>query len=280
MNRSYGTKYDKRLGTKEVAELIRRQVRLEARAGLLPQGKWSVTMERFSGGSSITIRFEPPAEWALDFARCFYSHERVVQDAERPHEYSRLPYRSTFGAALEGRLEAMLAEHNHDGSDTSTDYFDVKFYSHVRIGGPDLIDLIGLYKQGMLLDEALDEINPRWARMLADWQRDEEGEPPAHVPEVLGRPEPEPEPEPELAAKHEAEAAKAVARVERHLRLVTSPPPAGPAPRPRARARREPLAVPVTEPATEQAPNPAWARLALADALALDLTIPGLGKKV
>jgi len=246
--RSYGSQYDTRLGTKEIAELIRRQVRLEARAGLLPEGKWSVTLARFSGGSSITIRFEPLAERAFDFARAFYNHERVVQEAERPHDYSRIPLRSPFGASLEARLERMLAEHNHDGSDAATDYFDVKFYAHVRIGGPDLVDLVGYYRAGRLVDEGLDEINARWARMYADW---------LHTPE--------PEPAPEVV-------------VVRHLRLV-APAPAEPAPRPRARARRQPVAVPVVEPAVEP-PNPAWARLALADALGLDFTIPGLGKKV
>ena len=37
--------------------MVRRQVRLEARVGLLPEGKWSVTMDRFAGGSSIAIGF-------------------------------------------------------------------------------------------------------------------------------------------------------------------------------------------------------------------------------
>lgn len=254
--RSYGSKYDKNLTTKQIAEVVRRQVRLEARLGLLPdEGKWSVTMDRFAGGSSIAIDFTPRPDTALLFSRCFYNHERVVADAERPHDYVRLPLRSEFGAALEQRLERMLAAHNHDGSDTMTDYFDVKFYAHVNVRGLELVDLVALYRKGELPDVPLAELSPRYAAMLATWQFDEAGEPPAHTPEVV--------------------APKAAPR----LRLV--PPPVEPAPveapapsrasaRPAARAK-EPIAVPA-----EQAPNPAWQRLALAHELALDWTIPGL----
>lgn len=258
--RSYGSKYDGNLTTKQIAEMVRRQVRLEARVGLLPEGKWSVTMDRFAGGSSIAIGFTPFPDDAILFARCFYNRERAVADVERPHDYPRLPWRSEFGTALEQRLERMLAAYNHDGSDTQTDYFDVKFYAHVNVHGPGLDDLGNLYREGKLPDVPLAELSPRYAAMLATWQFDEAGEPPAHTPEVV--------------------TPKAAPR----LRLVPPPAPvkaAEPAPveaaapsrasaRPAARAKA-PIAVPA-----EQAPNPAWQRLALAHELALDWTIPGL----
>lgn len=274
-NRSYGKLYDDKRTTKEIAEIVRRAVRFEARVGVLPDGKWSVTMDRFAGGSSITIRFEPkPLEDEL-FARAFYNHERIVREAEDPRSYCPLPFRSAFGEALHRRLEQMLADHNHDGSDTMTDHFDVKFYTHIsfdiRTTREQLADL---HRGGCLPEKTLAELNPSWAKMLAAWEKEAappQGSAPAPAPAARGHLRLVPAPAP-TAVQAAAEALKAGMTPEERAvveRLVE---------RRIATHARRPLAVPVEEP-VPQAPNDAWLRLAMAGDLKLDFTIPGLGRR-
>lgn len=284
--RTYGKLYNDKLRTKEIAEIVRRQVRLEARMGLLPDGKWSVTMDRYAGGSSITIAFSPkPAEDEL-FARAYYNHARIVHEAERPHEYAAIPYRSRFGSLLVRRLEQMLADHNHDGSDPMQDIYDVKFAAHVSVR-PETTErtLVDLHRGGCLPETSVRALKVAWADMLAAWEK--EIAPAEPTPEPA---EPTPEPTPvEMLARRG------------HLRLVPTPTPTPvetaarmvkdgmtklerdvveiciDRTRPLARARK-PLAVPVEEP-VPQAPSDAWLRLAMAGDLNLDFEIPGLGER-
>ena len=288
MTRSYGKLYNDKLRTKEIAEIVRRQVRLEARMGLLPNGKWSVTMDRYAGGSSITIAFSPKPEEDELFARAYYNHARIVHEAERPHEYAAIPYRSRFGSLLVRRLEQMLADHNHDGSDPMQDIYDVKFAAHVSVR-PETTErtLVDLYRGGCLLETSVRALKIAWDTMLAAWEKE--------IAPVEAA-----EPAPEQVRIESFTPVELLAR-RGHLRLVPTPTPTPvetaarmvkdgmtklerdvveiciDRTRPLARARK-PLAVPVEEP-VPQAPNDAWLRLAMAGDLNLDFEIPGLRER-
>lgn len=267
MTRKYGKLYDEKHTTKAIAEIVRRTVRLEMRMGALPAGKWSVTSERFAGGSSITIAFAPaPAEDEC-FARAYYNRERIVQDAERPHDHSAIPFRSAFGAALDRKLEQLLADFNYDGSDISTDYFDVNFYAHVEVRTKtNMTDLVELYRGGCLPEQPLSELSPAWAKMREGWEKEvalalEAPRTRGHLKLVHSSSTPTP-------VEAAATALKAgMTKLEREVVEIIAN-----RARPLARARR-PLAVPVEEP-LPQAPNESWLRL-VGD-LSLDFTIPGL----
>lgn len=287
--RSHGKLYDEKRTTKEIAEIVRRQIRLEARMGLLPEGKWSVTMDRYAGGSSITISFLPEDDEL--FARAYFNRDRIVHEAERPHEYSAIPYRSRFGTVLVARLEQMLADHNHDGSDPMRDIYDVKFAAHVNIR-PETSQaaLVDLHRGRCLPETPLAELNPIWAQMLVAWEKEAterkaEAEARRAVKDAMDR------------AKLEA-ATPATAPATPHLRLVPSPSPVQTAYEKavegltdgekkivdklialaRPLPKRKPIAALVEDP-VPQAPNDAWLRLAMASDLKLDFEIPGLGER-
>lgn len=302
--RSYGKLYDKKKTTKDIAEIVRRQIRLEVRMGELPAGKWSVTMDRYAGGSSITIRLVPPIEDDERFAQAYYERERIVHEAERPFEHTHIPYRSRFGQLLNAKLERMLAEHNHDGSDSMRDIYDVKFAAHVDVAPrTERAALVELYRGGCLPERTVAELSPHWGKLLDAWQKDEMSrqivQAELRTAAVLDMP-PAPEPAPverSSVFQPEIEREMRTSPTGRHLRLVT-PPPATPVQDAHAKVvaamtteerqavqafidraiKRRSIAVPVEEPVPVfRAPTNAWERLALAADLKLDFAIPGLG---
>lgn len=123
--RKYGSKYDKNLGTKEIAAKFRADVKAAQKAGELPASlTLSVRIKRFSGGSSIDVDVK-------DIGLLMFSKQWLERD---PNVFTPCGERYTpeFDAVVK-KLEAMLQAYNHDGSDAMTDYFDVKFYGHVSV---------------------------------------------------------------------------------------------------------------------------------------------------
>ena len=243
--RSYGKLYDEKKTTKDIAEIVRRQIRLEVRMGELPAGKWSVTMDRYAGGSSITIRLVPPIEDDERFAQAYYERERIVHEAERPFEHTHIPYRSRFGQLLNHKLERMLAEHNHDGSDSMRDIYDVKFAAHVDVAPrtePASVERSSVFQPE--IEREMRTSSPgRHLRLVT---------PPPATP---------------VQDAHAKILAAMTAEERQAVQALTE----------RAVKRRS-IAVPVEEPVPVfRAPANAWERLALAADLKLDFTIPGLG---
>lgn len=119
---AYGNKYEetKNLDIKEVAKLVRRDIRAAIKKGDLPKIKVSVKISRYSGGQSLdaTVKEAPyaimrdPTEEELSFGEDW---KRLTKETLR----------------VEGILEAIVKAYNYDGNDIQTDYFNVRFYSHV-----------------------------------------------------------------------------------------------------------------------------------------------------
>jgi hypothetical protein len=126
--RSYGSKYDGKLSTTEIAARVRAEVKAAVKSGELPKGKYSIRTEYYSMGSSITISAIVPGLKVYDVAR-------LLADRDDPHAPATLPWRSAEATVLVDKLEAMLAAYNHDGSDSRIDHYDVKFAAHVAIDG-------------------------------------------------------------------------------------------------------------------------------------------------
>ncbi len=136
--RSYGKKYDSNLGTREIAAKVREDIKAAVKAGELPKAKYSVRMQRFSGGSSIDVRIsnvEEPGFVVLNLERLTFEKENPHKvwspgyDPERPHNRSWMSHEAF---ELLKKVETILQAYNHDGSDIQSDYFDVKFYGHAE----------------------------------------------------------------------------------------------------------------------------------------------------
>ena len=133
----YGCKYDPELSTTEIAARIRAEIKAEVKAGRLPRGKYSVTRDYYSMGSSIDIEVrELPEAFGP-----ILNPPRIRHELEHPHTWvstvGKLPQDdarilSPKATALQEKLESMLSAYNYDGSDSMTDYYHVNFSAHVR----------------------------------------------------------------------------------------------------------------------------------------------------
>lgn len=90
---------------KEVATLIRADLKKK-----FPLNKFSVRIQRYSMGQSINI-------------------ETPVNGLVRNEEYKLLPHYAQFKKDIEDIVEA----YNYDDSDLMTDYFNVRFYTHINL---------------------------------------------------------------------------------------------------------------------------------------------------
>jgi hypothetical protein len=123
----YGARYDENLRTVEIAKLVRQDIKLATRGGLLPAGLGlSVRSERFAGGSSIDIEVTRMPEGVR-----VLSAERLALDASGQGA-NGTPWASPDARRIETVLGGLLAAYNRDGSDPMTDHYDVKFYGRVQ----------------------------------------------------------------------------------------------------------------------------------------------------
>ena len=138
--RAYGAKYDRNLTTAQIAALIRAQIKLARKLAKQAAGedgavklpdpigdapaeiKFSVRSARFSGGTSIDISItNEPKDWAWEMREDRYG---CVMEMATPALQ-----------ALADELAGLMRAYNYDGSDITTDCFDVNFYGSVYAKG-------------------------------------------------------------------------------------------------------------------------------------------------
>lgn len=110
-----GTKYEetKTLDITEIAKMVRKDIKAACGEALQPGFKFGVTVKRYSGGRSITVSLKAaPADFKAFDAVGNYS------DA---------------GMYVRSVLQGILDQYNFDKSDIMTDYFYVRFYSHIYL---------------------------------------------------------------------------------------------------------------------------------------------------
>lgn len=126
--RAYGIKYTSVDSTTEVPAAFRQDVKDAVAKGELPAGlKLSVRRRRctHSWAIDVTVMACPGVK--------FLNPERVKADHSNDNSWPLPSIRTAEGAALVAKLEAMLGAYNHDGSDSQTDYSDVRFYGGVTV---------------------------------------------------------------------------------------------------------------------------------------------------
>lgn len=124
-NLRVGAKFKSGRDTKEIAKLIRADIKRAIESGELPKIKTSVKMDRFSGGSSIDVKVVAvPA----GFVR--YTREYIIANLSHTHDYNTVL--TDEASALLKSLERIGKEYHRDNSDSQSDYFDVNFYFGVE----------------------------------------------------------------------------------------------------------------------------------------------------
>lgn len=123
----YGSKYDETLDVAEIAKRVRTDLKALIKTGTIPKGKYSVTIQRFSGGCSLRVRLDQ-----LISPHLMLNPERVKFEQENPHAFpGNLPQFSPTGRALLDTVEAVVNAYNFNGSNTESDYWNVNFYDSV-----------------------------------------------------------------------------------------------------------------------------------------------------
>jgi hypothetical protein len=122
--KTIGSKYDKALDVKEIAARIRTDIKSLIKANVLPQGTYSVTIQRYSGGQSIAIRIK-------SFEFPILNKEKELRDANRENtnDFHYPRYTKIAQLVLE-ELNQMLNSFRYDDSDGMIDYFDTNFYGN------------------------------------------------------------------------------------------------------------------------------------------------------
>lgn len=123
----YGSKYDKTLDITEIAKRVRADLKGLIKAGTIPKGKYSVTIQRFSGGCSLRVRLDQ-----LISPYLMLNPERVKFEQENPYALpAHLSQFSPAGQAVLKAVEAVVDAYNFDGSDINSDCWNLNFYGSV-----------------------------------------------------------------------------------------------------------------------------------------------------
>jgi hypothetical protein len=129
-DRTYGEKYDNSLDVKDIAKLMRAEVKKSIKAGIIPKGtKVSVRIERYSMGQSIDINVKEFPMQAMNMWRVKFMEDyphRCLSDI--PSEHPAYEMWTPIAKRTLNELKRIQGLWNHDGSDTMTDYFDVNYY--------------------------------------------------------------------------------------------------------------------------------------------------------
>jgi hypothetical protein len=132
-----GERYEEggHLDVKDIAKLMRRDIREAIKAGDLPKGiKTSVRISRYSGGRSIDISVT-----ALPEGFVWYTDEYAIETKGFTRPADR--YSGWDGEMLSKKADKVLEvlkkihdAYNRDNSDSMVDYFDRSYYGSASIG--------------------------------------------------------------------------------------------------------------------------------------------------
>jgi hypothetical protein len=128
--RVYGKKYDKNLSSKDVAGRVRADIKDAIKKGELPEGlKVSVRYSSYSMGCSIEASI---TGWPKDLL--WLNPKWVIFNKTTPDTYSdNIPRYTKKAKAILQMVEEIRDAYNHDGSDSQTDYFDVKYAGSTQV---------------------------------------------------------------------------------------------------------------------------------------------------
>ena len=119
-----GDKYEetKDLDIAKIAKLVREDIKAAIAAKTLPAGKYPVRISRYAGGQSLSVTLS-------DLPFNPLNPERV----RNPHSNQDVFY-SGEAVELIHAVEGLAKAYGYDHSDLQSDYFNVRFYTHVEFG--------------------------------------------------------------------------------------------------------------------------------------------------
>lgn len=118
-DRHYGHAYAKtaHLDVADIARLVRVDIANLVGDATIPPAKYSVKIKRYSGGQSIDVTIKNAAFDVYEIAEDAWGQPR--------------PQYTGQAREVVALIEHAVGRYNYDGSDSQTDHYDVRFYSHV-----------------------------------------------------------------------------------------------------------------------------------------------------
>lgn len=121
-----GSKYQRNLDIKEIAKIIRTDLRKNFKGF-----KFSVKIKRYTGGQSLNVSIKDVPENFILFSDYYTECLKQNEDFNWALSYDKY---SDEAIMLKRYIEHRVSQYNYDDSDTQTDYFNVNFYSHIDFG--------------------------------------------------------------------------------------------------------------------------------------------------
>ena len=131
-DKSYGSKYaaNKDASTTDIAKMIRADIKAAVKSGELPKAKYSVRSDYYSMGSSINVRISNVPGPTFNAAWFVWNEANPYARGGSGPEEARERFAPKVTDALK-KLEEIVDAYNYNGSDSSTDYYDVNFSGSV-----------------------------------------------------------------------------------------------------------------------------------------------------
>lgn len=120
---------------KDIAKLVREELAIE-----FPSGKFSVKIERYSGGQSINVKildvgynpFTDKYSKSLESGESWDSfYDREIRSISANTQREAIYKKDVIN--LEKKAESILQQYNYDTSDSMTDYFNVRYYGSAQL---------------------------------------------------------------------------------------------------------------------------------------------------
>lgn len=128
--RTYGYLYTPGATVTQIAASVRRTIKTLVKADLLP-ADWTYSVRKRSHNSIDVTATAPRAIWAAEPDT--YDHPWAMNAETGKHVHALAERRTVEARMVHDTIKDLLDGHNHNGSETQMDYFDVKFYGNVHL---------------------------------------------------------------------------------------------------------------------------------------------------
>jgi hypothetical protein len=130
--RVFGSNYDPEMTSKDCAAAIRKAARTALKDGTLPAG-WTVSVRYTHSSLHSAVDVVATAPGPIYAADPTARDEWLIHAETGEWVHGRFDSMTLDAQRVETWLTELHRSYNHDGSDTQTDYFDVKFYGTVQV---------------------------------------------------------------------------------------------------------------------------------------------------
>lgn len=118
-----GSNYESGMTMKEIAKRIRTTLKEK-----YPTTKFSVTVQHYSGGATLHLSVMESD------VKMFLPEKELTNYSPNKYYIEKDEILTDEGKQMMAFVTKLVSSYNYDDSDSMSDYYDVNFYSEIRIG--------------------------------------------------------------------------------------------------------------------------------------------------